>query len=229
MKYPLLRELENLVKSKLAGMRSSYTTADGNAGGTTLLDAGLIGAGANAFVGMTVILAPDSILTVDSAEITAFTTATGQVTLNKAYKGGQIVAGIRYFIITDRFGLATLGNIFNIVNAILVLTETGGTFTTTGAEDNMYVNDAPSGIFEPICVKVDLSNQAAGDTTVLRTYYRIVDGGVITLQDQLTLVGIQLPQLINIDLEPNRFGIQTTIELTAGANFALTWEVCYKG
>lgn len=230
MKYPLLEELNKLVKSRVAGIYGGMATADGDVGGTTLIDGGTpTGAGANSFVGMTLIIAPNSILTVDSAEITAFNTVTGQFTLNKAYKEGQIVTGTQYYIVTDRLGLSTLNNIWTIVNALLVLTETGGTYTTTGAVENIYVNNAPAGIFRPVCVKVDLTNQAGGDTYIIQTSYRIIDGGNLIVQDTQTLAGVQDPALINIDLEPNRFGIQVTGEHTVvAAAFDIDWEVCYE-
>jgi len=68
----------------------------------------------------------------------------------------------------------------------------------------------------------------ATETTVLRTYYRIVGAAAYILQDSVTYAGVLDPDLINIDLEPNRYGIQVTIEKTAGTNRAYPWEVFYE-
>ena len=117
-----------------------------------------------------------------------------------------------------------------IIEALGVLTETGGELTTDGTEQNVYINNLPAGVFRPICVKIDFTNQTVTETVVLRTYYRIkraVDGGVLRLQDTVTFAGPQDPVLVNIDLEPNRFGVSVTIEKTAGTNRAYDWEVLY--
>jgi len=52
--------------------------------------------------------------------------------------------------------------------------------------------------------------------------------GALILQDELTYAGLISPELINIDLEPNRFGVQVTIEKTAGTNRDYDWEVFYE-
>jgi len=116
-----------------------------------------------------------------------------------------------------------------IVNALPTLAETGGTVTTDGTEQNVYVNNVPLGVFEPRCVKIDCSNQTAGETIVIRTYYQIAAGvPAPILQDTLTFVGLISPELINIDLGPNRFGVWVTIERTAGVARAYPWEAFYE-
>ena len=114
-------------------------------------------------------------------------------------------------------------------DALPVLTETGGTLTTDGTEQLVYVNEVPLGIFRPICVKIDCTNHTATETIVLRTYYRITAGAAAPiLQDTVTYIGLVAPALINIDLEPNRFGIRVTMEKTAGTNRDYDWEAFYK-
>jgi len=138
--------------------------------------------------------------------------------------------------------LASIAIIDAIVDAILedtdairettdaepVLEETGGTLTTDGTEQDLYINTAPAGIFRPVCVKIDFTNHTAGETVVLRTYYRIAPGGALIEQDAVTYAGVQDPLLINIDLEPNRYGISVTIEKTIGTNRAYDWESLYE-
>jgi len=115
-----------------------------------------------------------------------------------------------------------------VTDAEPVLEETGGAITTDGTEQDVYVNNAPAGVFRPICVKIDFVNHTAGETVVLRTYYRIAPGGLITLYDTVTYVGLVSPNLINIDLEPNRYGVRVTIQRTGGVNRTYDWEAFYE-
>ena len=115
-----------------------------------------------------------------------------------------------------------------ITDAMPILTETGGTLTTTGAVQTLYINNAPDGVYKPLSLNIDLSNHGAANTIQFRVLYRNVAGGALVQRDILPLVGALVSDSINIDLEPNRFGIQVTAQLTAGANYDLTWEVFYK-
>ena len=58
--------------------------------------------------------------------------------------------------------------IFDIVGAILRLTETGGTLTADGTEQTVCIIDTPLGAFKPLKVKVDCTNMTWGDTTIIR-------------------------------------------------------------
>ena len=116
----------------------------------------------------------------------------------------------------------------NLVASILTLTETGGTLTTDGTEQNIYTNDAPAGIYSPREVFIDFTNQTAGETLVVREYYRIKSGGDLIKIDETSFVGVQDPLLKCISLKDNRFGIQVTAELTAGVNRDYDWEAIYK-
>ena len=124
---------------------------------------------------------------------------------------------------------ATIDDIFDIVNAILTLTETGGTVTTDGTEQNLYINNAPAGVFDPKIVQIDFTNQTAAETVVIREYYRIKSGGGLIKKDEVTFAGVQDPLLKNVVLEPNRFGVQVTIQRTViGVDRAYDWEAVYK-
>ena len=114
-------------------------------------------------------------------------------------------------------------------DALPTLTETGGTVTTDGTEQNVYINDVPLGVFRPVCVKVDFTDHTATETIVLRTYYRITAGvAAPILQDTVTFIGLVSPPLINVELEPNRFGVRVTIEKTAGTNRDYDWTSFYE-
>ena len=88
--------------------RKGQTTAPGAAGGTSIIDSGLIGAGANSFVGMGVVLYPGDPLRVDARTSTAFNNVTGELMLDSAYKGAAvpIPAGVSYGLVPIR---ATIG------------------------------------------------------------------------------------------------------------------------
>ena len=115
-----------------------------------------------------------------------------------------------------------------VTDAEAILTEVAGQITTDDSEQVIYMNNAPAGVFRPICAKVNFWNQTATETVILRTYYRIAVGGAMALQDEVTYAGAQDPELINIDLEPNRYGVMITIEHTVGTNRAYDWEIFYE-
>jgi len=116
-----------------------------------------------------------------------------------------------------------------VTDSEAILTETSGSITTTAAEQNVYINLAPAGIHRPICFKIDMTNQTVTETVVLRTYYQINPTGALVLQDTVTYVGVTSPELINVDLEPNRYGIAVTLQNTAiGTHRTYDWEVFYE-
>jgi len=115
----------------------------------------------------------------------------------------------------------------NIASAILTLTETGATLTTDGTEQNLYINNAPAGVFSPRFIHIDFTNQTAAETLIIREYYRIKSGGNYIMTDEDTFIGIQDPLLKNIELSDNRYGIKVTIELTVGTNRDFDYGVTY--
>ncbi|MBE3137655.1 MAG: hypothetical protein IMZ43_09755 [Thermoplasmata archaeon] len=119
--------------------------------------------------------------------------------------------------------------------ALRVLTEEGGTLTGTNAEQNLYINNAPAGIYIPAGIFVDFDNMAADDIAEIRIYYRIKTGGglqpfeyyALTAADGgLTngLKGVYYP------LKYNRFGIKVTLVQTQATTSYKTYdyEVFYK-
>ena len=116
----------------------------------------------------------------------------------------------------------------NLAISILTLTETGGTVTTDGTEQEVYLNNAPAGLYVPRVFKLDFTNHTAGETVVVRVYYRIKSGGGLVEQIETTYAGAVDPLLVNIALEDNRYGVKITIEKTGGANRAYDWQVVYK-
>ncbi len=125
---------------------------------------------------------------------------------------------------------ATVDGIEAVTDGLPTLTHTLGSTTTTtiDTEYALYINNAPLGVYRPVCCKVWFLNQTATETVKLRTYYRVADGGVWALQDEAEYSGVMAPVLINIDLEPTRWGIQITIERTAGTARAYPWEASFE-
>ena len=70
-------------------------------GGTSIIDSGLIGAGANSFANMGVVLYPADPLRVDARTAGVFNNVTGELTLDAAYKGvaAPIPAAVPYVLI----------------------------------------------------------------------------------------------------------------------------------
>jgi len=124
---------------------------------------------------------------------------------------------------------ADVTDILAITNALPTLSETGGTVTTDGTEQNVYINANPLGEFNPICVKINCLAQTAGETIVIREYYDNAPGGAgLILEDTLSFAGVIDPPMITIDLDPNRYGVAVTIEKTGGTNRAYPWDVHYE-
>lgn len=122
----------------------------------------------------------------------------------------------------------TLAVIKMVTDASLVLTETGGTLTTDGNVQTLYINNAPAGEYEPRVLLVDFTNQTVTETLVLNEYYRIRPGGNLIHEDTATYVGAVSPELVAIDLLPNRYGTWVTAQLTAGTNRDYDWAVHYE-
>jgi hypothetical protein len=121
-------------------------------------------------------------------------------------------------------------NTVELLNSTMVLAEAGGTVTTTGpgTEDVVYINDDPQGEYRPEKVVIDFTEQTAAESTVVRLYYRIKEGGGYILKGETLFDGVQDPELKDVVLDPNRFGIKVTIERTAGAAKDYDYEVHYS-
>lgn len=120
--------------------------------------------------------------------------------------------------------------LFDLVNAILMLTETGGTVATTviNTEYDVYINETPLGVFLPKKVQINFRAQTVNEIVLVRLYYRINPTGDKEKKDELAFDGVQEPVLKNIKLEPNRYGVRVSIERIAGDSKDYDWCVFYK-
>jgi len=215
---------------KILTAYSGWTTTNGAAGGSTLIDDKLIGR--NQFVPNKTILIGSGDARDETQRATVFDDTTGKITVDPAFNA-QILAGTLFRIINLPTGssiseiLTIVLATFDLVNAMLILEETGGVVTTTGpgTEDVVYINNNPAGVFKPKVVKINFTNQTAAETVVVRTHHRDEDGGGLIKDSEVAFAGVQDPLLKNITLQPNRFGVDVTIERTAGVAKAYRWEV----
>lgn len=119
--------------------------------------------------------------------------------------------------------------LFDLVNAIFTLKETGGIINTAGAGlYDVYRNETPMGVFKPKRVLIDTTLNGAGETIVVSVSYRIISGGAYVLKDTVSFAGVQALPLKNIELEPNRFGVLVTLQRTAGVARDYPYEVFYE-
>ena len=161
-------------------------------------------------------------------QITDYVSGTGTFTVNafsaNVEAGDQVC--IFHNLIWGPFVLINL--IFDMVSAILRLQETYDSLTADGTEQTVYQNNNPLGVFDPRKIKIDMGNMAVGDTVVLRWYERISSGGALVQKDEMIFDDVQDPPLVNIELEPNRYGFRATLEQTAGVNRVFPWEYLYE-
>ena len=115
-----------------------------------------------------------------------------------------------------------------VTDAQAILEETGGTLTTDGTEQDVYINNAPGGVYKPICVKINFTNQTVTEIVMIRTYSRTVDGGAWVEDDHQLVEAVPDEMLVNIGLLETRFGVRVTMEKTTGTNRDYVWEVFYK-
>ena len=125
---------------------------------------------------------------------------------------------------------ATVEQIQAAIAGQLVLSSTGGSLTTDGAEQTLYYDNEPLGIFAPVCLILDLDAMTATETIVVKVYHRLSDAGGLQLFQYATWAGADgsLPNSRKVDvlaLYPNRHGYRITLQLTAGSNRAIPWEL----
>jgi len=120
-------------------------------------------------------------------------------------------------------------NSYDLLAAQPVLQETGGTLTSDGSEQDVYIRNAPVSVFEPRVVFISLDDMVALDDVKIRLYYRIADGGGWLQFDYANYVGADGGlangnKLIAVELLPCRFGVRLTLQQDVGTADFL-WSV----
>jgi len=113
----------------------------------------------------------------------------------------------------------------SLIDSVMDLYRVGGTVTTDGTEQIIYISDNPSGLIKPMRFLIDTTNHTSDETVVLKFYYRVKNGGSYVVFSSATLSGVQSPLGVSYDLLPNAWGYKVTIEKTAGTNRAYDWEI----
>jgi len=115
-----------------------------------------------------------------------------------------------------------------VTDATPVETETGGTITSDDSEQDVYINNAPEGVYVPNYVSIDFTNNTAAQSAVIKQYRRYKTGGDWILIDQSDpIVGLPDPAGVDVELKPNRYGIKVTLDVT-GAAKTYDWTAFYK-
>ena len=117
-----------------------------------------------------------------------------------------------------------------VTDQLLLYSSTEGTLTGSAAEQDIYINNAPIGAWAPHVVYIDLDNMLGVDTTFIKVYYRVINGGGMQLFDVLSYVGVDgglagSRKIIAITLVPNRNGVQVTLQQTTGICRDYDWNV----
>jgi len=201
--------------------RQGLTTAPGNIAGTTMFDAGLIGAGANSYENMLVVINPDDHLLVDSVGVDAFNTLTGQLTLNEAYKGGQIGANVRYVIVGFRFTAVDVAALMaDVGNAsISVLGSIYGILgdPATSISDTLAALAAAGGYFEQnlgiLMNSTQTLTNVAGDKDFIATNTTGASGLISTVDAK-----VQRVMLVIIGLAVNTYDGDNALDCTTAAH-----------
>ena len=126
--------------------------------------------------------------------------------------------------LTEAGGSGDLAAIKTQVDAVLDMERDGGTVTVTDTETVIKEDATPGKVKEGVVVKIDMSAVAAGDTFVVREYYKVKSGGGYILTDSNTYSDAQTIPLKIIELTPYRYGMKVTAQRTAGSNRDMDWE-----
>jgi len=118
-----------------------------------------------------------------------------------------------------------LTDILAEITSALEFTESGGTLISDGTEQTVTMVDSPVRLIVPVTFLLSAVNNAAGDTIIVRLYYRIKSGGEYIAESALTISGAQSPALKTFGLLPNLYGFKVTVERTAGESRAYDWEL----
>ena len=242
-KRPPLDEWLSLFQSTIAA--EGITTAAGAVAGTSIIDAALIGAGANSFFTMMIVLYPGQPLLVDSQDITDFNTVTGEVIYAGAYKGvaAAIPAGVPYKIVTFKFVPAEVAAVLALVTTmdgrvtavragyldlILPTLYASGTQATVITTEHFLSSPAVAGRFT---LHVDKAAMAANDVLELRVYQMVLTGGASRVAHFMTYYGAQpadeliaiSPKISNDLVEANALRFSLTQTFGVGRDFP--WKV----
>ena len=95
-----------------------------------------------------------------------------------------------------------------------------GTLTADGTEQ--IVREATT--LTKLHAYIDLTNMAAGDTTVVRQFMKIKAAGAYVKYAEETYTDAQSIPLLHVIMKPAKYGLKITLQQTAGTNRAYDWQ-----
>lgn len=110
---------------------------------------------------------------------------------------------------------------------ILDLARTEGNVSVSTIDVELFLDNAPTRAIEGKSVKVDLSAMVAGDSIILREWYRITIGGAwiqFSLDAANTYIGAQTPSSVTVHLDAYRYGAKVTAIKSAVPARVLNYE-----
>lgn len=126
----------------------------------------------------------------------------------------------------------SLKAVYDLADALMDSSETGGTVAADGNEQTVYEQAAPAAIWNPAVVYIDLTNMQAGDSITVIEHIKIANGGAYIKHDGVVYTGAQPTNQKLIAVSPvgrkNRWGYKVTLEQTAGVNRNYVWGVIYE-
>lgn len=126
--------------------------------------------------------------------------------------------------LTEAGGTGDLTAVKTEVDAILDLERDGGTATVTDTETVIKEDATPGKVKEGVLVRIDKTAMQAGDTFVIKEYYKYKSGGNYILEDTNSYTGVQAVPSKPITLLPYRWAMKVTATRTAGVNRDFDWE-----
>ena len=119
-------------------------------------------------------------------------------------------------------GAATIQGIYDLLMSFLDLARSpdSATTLTTGAEQDLYNEDGGGFPFQFCGGMIDLSNQAAGDTVLIKFYKRHTAAGAwikVSTDAAWTFAGVQNPAGKLIPELYSQYGVRVTLQHTVVA------------
>lgn len=161
--------------------------------------------------------------------IVGYDGTTKEITVNPAFIEAPS-SGNAFVIVSSSLGSVFTGakgleQVYDAIDTRLSPSRVGDTTTADGSEQVLYIQDNPDRIFKPNQFIINVTNMQAGDTTVIRVYYRIKEGGNYVKHVETTYADDEDPDLKNTELLPNVYGVKITLEQSGGVNRDYDWEV----
>lgn len=131
-------------------------------------------------------------------------------------------------------GPVGLLNVYNIVSSLMLTGSVSGSVTApdiVGTEIEVF-SLVPGTTAKPLIAKLDMDSMQAGDTTILRVYYRFSNGGSWVQDDYVSFAGadaglLNSNKIVSNRFDANPFGVRLTLAMSAGVARSYNWFAVY--